>query len=113
MHTMTPFPPPEGYWPYIYPPPAFMPPGQEGQASHEGTPNGTSQAPPMLSYYPVAPGYAPFPHFAHPGTGAFSPQNSNSSVSAQPPIDPAVTAKQSEGPVDAGDSQSRTDEAES
>ncbi|EGO29900.1 hypothetical protein SERLADRAFT_379440, partial [Serpula lacrymans var. lacrymans S7.9] len=34
MHALPPFPPPEGYWPYMYPPPAFMPPGHEGHPGH-------------------------------------------------------------------------------
>ncbi|KAI6108625.1 hypothetical protein EDD16DRAFT_71738 [Pisolithus croceorrhizus] len=67
--------PPEGFYPYFFPPPGFVPPGHEGAPAPDGGSNGTSQPPTMLPYYPIAPpGYFPFP----PGSLSSSPERSTS-----------------------------------
>ncbi|KAG6333196.1 hypothetical protein ID866_5893 [Astraeus odoratus] len=88
------FPTPEGFYPLFFPPPGFVPPGHEGGAPPEGTPNGTSQPPAVVSYYPISPpGY--FPYAPPPGVYASPPAAGQ--VSA---IDPADATRNSNQPAD-------------
>ncbi|KAF8838793.1 hypothetical protein BDN67DRAFT_1012836 [Paxillus ammoniavirescens] len=87
------YPPhPEGYYPYFYPPPGFMPPGHEGQPPPDGTTNGANQPPPMVPYYTLAPpGY--FPHYPPPG--AFPPPPNGATMSTIDSAEASRNATQS------------------
>jgi hypothetical protein len=93
-------PPPEGYYPYFYPPPGFIPPGHEGQPGPEGGPsNATGQPQPVLQYYVHPGGYPPYSHYPHPGAPyaqhAQPPQTLNPSEATKKPDEPKA-AEQSE-----------------
>ncbi|OCH89283.1 hypothetical protein OBBRIDRAFT_813230 [Obba rivulosa] len=79
--------PPEGYYPYFYPPPpGYAPPAHDGQNHGEGVPNGSPQSIPHPGYYPMHhpamyppfPGYAaagPIPYGVAPAAVSAPPQN--------------------------------------
>lgn len=84
--------PPEGFYPYFFPPPGFVPPGHEGAPAPDGASNGTSQPPAMLPYYPIAPpGYFPFP------PGVYPPPQNGAQV---PTIDPADATRNASQPAE-------------
>lgn len=86
--------PPEGYYPYFYPPPGYVPAPADGQAHPEGAahPNGavpTYPYPypihPVLTPFPAYPGAAPMqyppPVVAAPGQGAISSASTTGTAS--------------------------------
>jgi hypothetical protein len=77
--------PPEGYYPYFYPPPGFIPPGHEGQPGPDGGPSANGQPQPVFYVHPN--GY-PYSHFPHPGATPYAPH-------AQPPqtLNPSESTK--------------------
>ncbi|KIM70794.1 hypothetical protein SCLCIDRAFT_1206948, partial [Scleroderma citrinum Foug A] len=89
VHAIPHYPPPEGYFPYFFPPPpGFMAPGHEGAPAPEGASSGTSQPPAMVQYYPMPPpGYYPYPP-----PGVYPPPQNGSQV---PTIDPTDTSRNS------------------
>ncbi|KAF7970546.1 hypothetical protein HWV62_23715 [Athelia sp. TMB] len=84
-------PPPEGYYPYYYPPmpPGFMPhphaPGQEGS-------DGTVQPGSLVQFFPInmPPGAYPFPHFQYAPHPSQQPQQTpqQNQMQQQQTIDP-------------------------
>ncbi|KAJ3473422.1 hypothetical protein NLI96_g13008 [Meripilus lineatus] len=69
--------PPEGYYPYYYPHPGFVPVTAEGQANGDTpTANGNAHppVPPHPSFYSMHPAvFPPYPPYAHAGPVAFAP----------------------------------------
>ncbi|KAH7887095.1 hypothetical protein F5I97DRAFT_1936630 [Phlebopus sp. FC_14] len=94
------YPAPEGYYPFFYPPPGFIPPGHDGQPAPEGTPNGAGQHPMVPYYHLPPPGF--FPHFAPPG--AYAPPSNGGAVST---IDPAEASRSTSQPAE-GEVQPQT-----
>ncbi|KAL6300951.1 hypothetical protein BKA93DRAFT_498591 [Sparassis latifolia] len=85
--------PPEGYYPWYYPPPGYMQPPHDGQHP-EGTQNGNGQ-PMVPQFYPLHPIYAPPPYGPYPGGAIPYPPPSLSPVGTMPPA-PAANGRAAE-----------------
>lgn len=74
IHAAAQHAPPEGYYPYFYPPPGgYVPLPHDGQPMHPDGTNGGGP-PGMPQYYPLHPAaYPPFPPYGHPPPGTYPP----------------------------------------
>ncbi|EIW78287.1 hypothetical protein CONPUDRAFT_138628 [Coniophora puteana RWD-64-598 SS2] len=105
MHPMSHFPPPpEGFYPYFYPPPGMMPPGHDGQPAPGPPPDGSpaNGQPPgpaaqMVPYYPMAPGYYPYGPPGYPPVPGAPPPGSAPPVQTMDPSEATNGHAQGEG----------------